>query len=82
MVQVLVMQFQSEVFMHDNAPFHVSKLTHELFEHKKFKGEKIMELPTSSPDLNPTKNLWLIVKMKLYKNGKQYGSKARLMGSN
>lgn len=40
------------VFMHDNAPSHVSKLAHVLFEHKGFTGEKIMEWP-SSLDLNP-----------------------------
>ena len=28
------------VFMHDNAPSHVSKLTCEFFEHKRFTGEK------------------------------------------
>ena len=63
--------------MDDNAPFIVSKITHEFFEHKRFTGEKIMELPSSSP-LNLIKNLWAIVKMKLYESGKQYNSKADL----
>ena len=39
------------VSMHDNAPSHVSKLTHEFFEHKRFTGEKIMEWIPSSPNL-------------------------------
>ena len=34
-----------------------------------------MELPPSSPDLNLIKNLWLVVKIKLYEVGKQYNSK-------
>ena len=34
--------------------------------------------PPSSPDLNPTENLWSIVNMKLYEGGKQYDSKVDL----
>ena len=48
-----------------SAPFHVSKLTWELFEHKRFTGEKVMEWPPSSLDLNLIKSLRSIVKMKL-----------------
>ena len=33
--------------------------------------------PLSSPDLNPIKNLWLILKMRLYKDGKHYNIKAK-----
>ena len=63
------------VFMHDNDPSHVSKLTCELFQHKRFTGEKIMEWPLSSPDLNLIENIWSFVKMKLYEGGKQYNCK-------
>ena len=35
-------------------------------------------MPSLSPDLNPIKNLWSIVKIKLYKGGKEYNSKAEL----
>ena len=34
-----------------------------------------MEWLPSSPDLNPIKNLWSIVKIKLYEASKQYNSK-------
>ena len=48
--------------MHDSTPFYVPKLTCELFEHKRFRGEKIMEWSPSNPDLNPTENLLSIEK--------------------
>ena len=37
-----------------------------------------MEWSSLGPHLNPTKNLWSIVKMKFYEEGKQYNSKANL----
>ena len=40
------------VFMHDNAPSHVSKLTCEFFKHESFTGETIMKWAPSNPDLN------------------------------
>ena len=43
-----------------------------------FIEETIMKWPLSSPDLNPIKNLWSDVKMKLYEGGKQYNIKADL----
>ena len=61
--------------MYNNTPSHVSKLSHEFFELKRFTGEKIMEWLSSSPDMNPIKNLCSIEKMKLYESGKQYNSK-------
>ena len=66
------------VFMYNNAPSHVSKLIDEFFEHERFTGEKIMKWLPSSPDLNLIKNLWSMVKMKLYEGGKQYNNKADL----
>ena len=38
-----------------------------------------MKWPSSSLDLNPIKNLWSVVKMKLYEDGKQYNCKADLL---
>ena len=64
--------------MHDNAPSHISKLTCEFFEYKRFIREKIKKWPPSSPDQNLIKNLWSVVKMELYEGGKQYNSKADL----
>ena len=66
------------VFMHDNAPSHVSKLICEFFEHGRFTGEKIIEWLPSSLDLKPIKNQWSIIKIKLYESGKQNNSKADL----
>ena len=66
------------VYVHNNASSHVFKLTHEFFEHKRCIGEKIIEKSPSCPDLNPIKNLWSIVKMKLYEGSKLYNSKADL----
>ena len=34
------------LYMDDNPPSHVSKLTHKFFEHKLFTEEKIMEMTT------------------------------------
>ena len=45
------------IFMHDNAPSYVSKLTHKFFGHTRFTDETIMKLPSTSPDPNPIKNV-------------------------
>ena len=66
------------MFMHDNAPSHASQWTRAYLEHKKIKGEKIMEWPSQSPDLNPIENLWSIVKRDLYPDTKQYANKKEL----
>ena len=34
-----------------------------------------MDCPPQSPDLSPTENLWSIIKRKVYKNGRDFGSK-------
>ena len=39
-----------------------------------------MDWTPSSPDLNPIKNLWSVVKMKFYDGSKQYNSKVDLWG--
>ena len=66
------------IFMHNHAPFHLSKLTYVFFGHKRFIGEKIMEWLPSSPYLNLIKNLWSIMKVKLSQGYKQYNSKINL----
>ena len=74
MIPVSVSQFQNEECFY--APHNVSKLIHEFFEYKRFTGEKIIEWPLSSSDLNLVKNLWSLVKMKSYVGVKQYNSLA------
>ena len=56
----------------------MTKLTCKFFEHRLYPGEKIIEWPPSSPDLNLIKNPWSIVKMKLYEDVEQYNSKVNL----
>ena len=63
---------QSLIFMQDNAPSHVSQYSRTWLEDKGFVGERIMQWPANSPDLNPIENLWAIIKREVYKNGKQY----------
>ena len=66
------------LFIHENSPSHLSKLTFEFFEHKRFTEEKIMKWPPSSFALNLVENLWSTTKIKLYESGKQGKSKADL----
>ena len=65
-------------FMQDNAPSHAARFTKTFLERKGFKGNRFMEWPAQSPDLNCIENLWGIVKQQLYANGKQYRSKLEL----
>ena len=59
------------VFIHYNAP-HISKLTSEFFENKRFTDLPIIGLPPNF-DLNSIKSLWW-----LYEGAKQYNSKVDL----
>lgn len=54
--------FQNEIIsMQDNVPSHVAKDTIESLAAMGIKGEKIMVWPPSSPNLNPTENLFSIL---------------------
>ena len=65
--QTLLTSFKKKcVFIHNNAPSPISKLTFEFFEHKRFIGEKIIKYPPLSPDLNLIENLCPIIKIKVY----------------
>ena len=64
--------------MHDNAPSHAARNTSTALAAMGIKGEKLMVWPPSSPDLNPTENLWSILKQKIYEGGRQFTSKQQL----
>ena len=69
---------KSLIFMHDNAPAHASKFTHEWLARQGIKGSNLMVWPPCSPDLNPIENVWSIIKQDVYKEGRQYSSKDQL----
>ena len=64
--------------MHDNAPSHASRYTRDFLASNGFKDVKLMVWPPASPDVNPTENIWSMVKRKLYEASKQYHSKNEL----
>ena len=57
------------VFQQDNAPAHSSKQTKAWLNANNI---KVMKWPPCSPDLNPIENFWSILKLKIYKNGRQF----------
>ena len=58
------------VFMHDNAPSHAAKLTSDILATVSLKCEKLMTWPACSPDLNPIKNMWAMLKRRIYESGR------------
>jgi transposase len=60
------------IFMHDNAPSHAARYTHEALAKFGFKEARLMVWPACSPDLNSFENFWSLLKNKVYKDGKQY----------
>ena len=54
---------QSKIFQHDGAPAHKSKLVLDWLD---FVGvDYVKDWPGNSPDLNPIKNLWAMMKARL-----------------
>jgi hypothetical protein len=51
------------IFMQDNAPIHTAHIIREWFTSQ---GIDIMDWPPYSPDLNPTENLWALLKAQMY----------------
>ena len=67
------------VFQQDNASPHCAKATMDwLKASAENNAFTIMKFPLNSPDLNPSENLWSIVKAELYR---QYSDTMYLQGS-
>ena len=63
------------IFQHDNAPSHSAKATQAFLSSIGIEGNRLMDWPACSPDVNPIENLWGIMKEEIYHDGRQYSSK-------
>ena len=55
-----------DIFMQDGAPCHHSKLVTEWLQEQNY---QVLKWPGNSPDLNPIKNCWKIIKDKVVRLG-------------
>lgn len=69
---------ESIIFQQDNAPSHASRFTKGWLSGVGITGERLMDWPPQSPDLNPIENLWSIIKRKVYEKGRQFANKKDL----
>ncbi|GBN68697.1 hypothetical protein AVEN_154230-1 [Araneus ventricosus] len=56
-------------YQHDNVPIHTSNATKNYLNSKNVTA---LKRPPMSPDLNPIKNAWDIMYLKVYENGGQF----------
>ena len=60
--------------MQDNATSHASKFTKSWLEEHGLVGDRYMDWPPNSCNLNPIENLWAIIKADIYKENRQFFS--------
>lgn len=53
-----------DIFMHDNAPTHTARIVKAVLLELQI---EVMIWPPYSPDLNPIKNLWALMKAEIYR---------------
>ena len=69
---------QNIIFQQDNAPSNASRFTKSWLSGVGTTGQRLMDWPSQSPDLNPIENLWSIIKTQVYEKGRQFGNKKEL----
>ena len=71
-------QRRKRVFQQDNAPAHKSAYIRNWLQSTGFKSEDLMIWPANSPGLNPIENYWSIIKILVYRIGKEFHIKEDL----
>ena len=66
------------MFMQDNAAYNSAKRTSEYIQQLGFSGPRLMKWPSCSPDVNPTENVWSVLKRQVYRDGRHFSSKDAL----